>query len=218
MQMNENNQFNIPRARTEVTEPTPENFDTLDNVRASRDYLFLKIIAIVLASLLLTLFLRSVFINPMAEFTFSTGIAQSCRIRIVSEGLYSDLRKESVVKVDGNLISIDDNKYYEIGGNTVYEHYQAFNGTWITNNIVGEAFELGGDSATQNLFNYKSYEKKPGKIFAWQIKQGVDVGDFRNVELTRKGGKTVIIAYVEMTKITITLDRIGRTKVDTPWE
>lgn len=217
--MNEFNDFDSPRAYNDGSAPTLENFDKLDNMRASRDYRFLKIIAIVLASLLLCWFLKDVFISPLAELNLRTAVAGNCRIRIVAEVLYSSIREETTVKVSRNLFSLDDEKFYELDGDTVYEHYKGFGDTWETKKISKATFEMDIDySETSALLDTKNYERKKGSLFTWQIKDGVDIGDFRTAELTRKGGKILIIAYAGMTKVTITVDRIGLTRVDTPWK
>lgn len=217
--MNEFNNFNSPRTFGDGSAPTPENFDRLDNLRVSRDFRFLKIIAVVLASLLLCRLLICVFISPLAELNVRTAVAGSCRIRIVAEVLYSNIREETTVKVSRNLISLDDEKYYEIDGDTVYEHYKGFSDTWETKKISKATFEMDIDySETGALLDTKNYERKEGSLFTWQIKDGVDIGDFRTAELTRKGGKILITAYAGMAKVTITVDRIGLTRVDTPWK
>ena len=222
--MNGYNRFEAPREREVYTSVPPEqqngDFSRKNGERSRLIKRVALIIAIILLAFVLLNLLKAVLLNPLSELRLRTAIFESCRITIVSRqigGSYA--RNESVVKVDGNIFSVETNfgepKYYEIENGKTYCYEKNFLGNWQRSEVFTDADER---RITERLLDPSSYERVPGRLAAWQLRDGVDVGYYSNVELRRKGGKITISVSVGLSSVTFTFDRIGITDVDLPNE
>ena len=95
--------------------------------------LLLKIIAIVLAVVLLVVLAFSIFVHPIDKLKLALALGKNCEINMVAYGAFD--KEEIIIKVDKNYFSMkivgsQDEEYYLVKGDTVYKYEQDKNGEW----------------------------------------------------------------------------------------
>lgn len=189
-----------------------------------------KIIAWVLLIAVVLGVVYAIFVHPVHKLNLSLFLGRSYEMEIVSP-----MGRHTIIKVDGNLISVKEGSYeeiyYETDGDTLYVYRQDANGKWVRKKTTEDALVIGSSSAgstlsIETLFDRRNYERPKDRVGGWRIKDGVNKGGFDEIEfqhlLTKykiKAQKTYlsngVTSYVYMT---ITIDHIGTTKITPPWE
>jgi hypothetical protein len=134
---------------------------------------------------------------------------------------------DAKIKVDGNLISVEDRyggaKYYETDGERIYT-YESENGEWKRKDTGKSEIPIGtGDGASisiSELLDKKNYERVEGKMFEYRARES-ELGGLRDVKFSRVDGKYRITGTIENgyydISISFTFERIGMTRVTPPW-
>ena len=218
--MNDYNQFQFPKTHPENSIPQYDNINYNKITRKIKHTSFKKTTAIILLIVIvvtfIACFIKDIVVNPLKELTYITDITHSCRIKLVEKSKYAS--SSAIAKIKEKSFSIKINgshpKYFEFQNNTVYQLHKNPNGEIEKEEYTPDR----SNSRTINaILDYNNYERRPGKLFSWRLKEGVDVGDLYNVSLERKMGKITITAYYNYTdpgtfnktsaKVTFTFDR-----------
>ena len=223
--MNENNnRVAYLREKSDVMSAQPERRSPLDRVRI-RMYVPRKKLLTIITSVVLILgilidVMILVFVNPLARATVRVAMTQNYTIKMIAR--YNSLREELTIKVVGNFIQhIDDDgnsTYYVLDGEKAYK-YVWENGRWVISECFGENFSgsIVGGSDEDNLFNLENYRKNPKKLFEWELKPGVDCGDYKYVRAYNLPGMVQIKAHTIIRGATVDVQFLfcsfGSTKI-----
>lgn len=181
--------------------------------------LALAIVGWILLGALLLYLLFAIFVHPINKLKLRLFLGGSYEMQIAGQGMMS-YEVIGRIRVDGDLIYMSGT-YYETDGNTIYE-YKKVDGEWQKEKNDEEALVVGDASGEtvdlSVLLNRRNYEKVKGEISTYRIKEGVDIGEYHNVEFRRVGGRSELLLYVPGGIIIITFENIGTTKITPPWE
>ena len=187
--------------------------------------LLLKIIAIVLAVVLLVVLAFSIFVHPVDRMKLAIAIARSYEINMVAS--FGFITEEVTIKVDGRYMSVARGRnaknieYYVMDGDTVYTYKQDKSGEWQKALLDDGLYVDAGEFEV--LFDSRNYNRAKGLRPGWELKEGVTFDTFDEVEFVREFGRYKVKAtdYINNRNydvyLTITIGRIGRTRVTLPW-
>ena len=171
----------------------------------------------------------SIFVHPVHKLRLSLFLGQSYEMEIVAPS-----GSHTTIQVDGNLICVKEgsNKeiYYEIDGKNIYAYREDDKGKWVREKTTEDALVIGSSSGSplsiETLFERRNYERSKAKLGGWCIKDGVNKGGFDEIEFQHLLTKYKITAqkaylydgWFAYDYMTITIHRIGITKINPPWE
>lgn len=186
-------------------------------------YPLVKVFRRVMSVALCVIALFILLVHPINRFKFCYFLTQNCRITVaVDPGL-----SESVVKIHNGYIHVvttienydfsaggiymsEDEEYYKIDGDQTYVYSDLWR-KWMPQNMVGE--DDGGEfTAIKKILDRRNYEFKE---FKWRIKEDVDTGEYKDVNIEFGLNLKISCTYKGM-KLTFIFDKIGFTRVDPP--
>ena len=170
-------------------------------------YPIIKIIALVLVALIALLTIYSILVHPVDRFKISFFFAPNCTVKITS--ILSPNSKVLITMNDKCACIRSDNKveYYKILDNQVYK-YSNFLKYWMPDSSTNTK----DSDALAKMLDSRNYEFKKLK---WQIKDGVDLGNFYNVCIENNLDLTISCTYKGI-PLRIVFKNVGFTKVSVP--
>lgn len=182
-----------------------------------------RVIAPVLFVLLIVYFLYAVCVHPIDKLNLRLGLSQNCIIKLSAQaytGIYFQM-VSGVIMMDGDLIAVGEDEdddptsfvYYEVEGDRVTMYDYSY--WWIISEV--DKGELGDDGMLK-LFDSKNYERVPGKLFKWQLKDSVKIDSIYGVRFERIMGKFTFTFRSDGVEYTMTFKSFGRAKLERIWE
>ena len=207
----------------------PERRDTDAPVRYTRPLLrrpAVRIVAIVLLVAFTLYLLWAVFVHPINKLKLRLLVTQSCTMTVYAQYYHQGVLQAAtaVVRVDGDLIATASSEYskpegwtyYRLDGDEVYV-YEPTLGTWADGTVALGDIGIMSDEY-ETLLDRRSYERVKGRLFRWQLKDGVDVQGMWNVQFGREAGRLALTWNEAGVKYTITFKAFGTTRVELPRE
>lgn len=191
-----------------------------------------RILALVLAVFFALYLLYAIFVHPINKLNFRLFLQQNCTmtLHISLRHGHGHVSGQTEMLLDGNLLAIAESYYtdpysyvyIEMNGDEIMVHDFVL-GDWDHMDYE-EYLSRNGESAAsdgyfQKLFDRRNYERVRGKLFAWKIKDDVDMGYMRDVQFRRKAGKfTFSWKDAVENEYMIVFESFGRAKVERIWE
>jgi hypothetical protein len=176
---------------------------------------YVRIIYRVLLILVILYLAYTLLIHPVDKIFFQYFITTNCELNMQFK--YNGGRQRlGNVKMDGNVISNGD-VYYEIDGEKVY----VYNKILQKKVYKGTVNDINEESYFSNFLDKSNYELVWDKWrFVWQLKEGVDSGDFDKVQISQNIFSEIRIScyYTSGNCIRLTFRKFGWINIDPPWE
>ena len=211
--MNEFNKFCVNRP-SEI-----ENYDAyqskLDEVREGKTPRWVKIISIILLIALGLSLAYVIFVHPINKLKLRFLIYDSFTLEIIIPGFGIYTTRE--IQVDGNIMKYGD-QYYEIDGNEIYTYHKNFKGEW--QKIKSDDFnDPESTRIAEKILKRSNYRHAKGRLFAWKIKDNVDLGnDIQSAGIELYEGKIAIVLSYRSVKGYMHFTDFGKVKLTPPWE
>jgi len=192
--------------------------------------LAVRIIIWVLIVALVFLTLYTLLVHPMDKLLISLALTRNCTISVDT---YTSWLPTPVVRVDGDVISIQDKEFFEIKNNKLYTYSSLFRQKILIADLgpdsdmttaIDKIISSGSGSVTDSLksdlvkiLNARNYKRVDFNL--WELKDDVELEGFRCATFKRTwDGSFVLSLETNHFPITLTIHQIGRTQIDPPWE
>ena len=172
---------------------------------------WVKLISIILITAIGISLAYLVFVHPINKLKISVLLCDNYTIKMIIPGGITS--ETTSIYVDGNIIKYND-QYYEIDGDDVYTYRKNSNGEWKRE----KSDDFVSSKYAEELLKRRNYRRVKGRLFAWEIKDEVDLGDIWSAGIESYDGKMSIVIYYALEKAYIQFTNFGKTKLTPPWQ
>ena len=190
-----------------------------------------RILVFILAIFFALYLLYAVFVHPVNKLNFRLLLQKNCTMtmRVSMRHGLGYASGQTTMYLDGNLFAVAEVNskdphtfvYIEMADDKITVHDFVL-GDWYHMDYEEYLFINGGSADSvddfQKLFDRRNYERVRGKLFAWEIKDDVDMGTIYDVQFRRKLGKFTITWKEFETEYTVIFESFGWADLQRVWE